>query len=568
MRRASSRAAASSSAWAREVGEAELRQAALARAEQLARRRAAAGPPRRCGSRRRSRAGCSSRALRGLAERRPGRAGGRSSAAVPRPTRPRSWCSWARPKRSACSITITVAAGTSTPTSITVVATRSCELARGESGHRPVLLRRLHAGRAPARRDRRSAACELRRRCSGRRQVDRPRIPRPAGRPNRRARRCRRARSTRCDDLIEPLERQRARVDGLAARPASPAGARHRDRHRPSASGCAGSASRSSPGRRRPGPWPPASGADARRSDAARRSPRAPRSANATSSWNSAWVPTASAISPARQARRAAPSRAAALVAPGQQRELHARCRAPAARCVAQMLARQDLGRRHAAPPGRRPRPRSAWRAAPPRVLPLPTSPCSRRSMRVSARHVGVDLGQRAASAPAVRRKGRAASRLAAQPAVAGDAAARAGRRWRARTRRERQLVGQQLVDRPGAGAPAYRAPGRASLLRLVHGCERGAPGRPTLPLEIGRVLPFRQFGCAGERPRGSPCPAAFGVDARGQGIDRLDLLERSRAPRAARCSRDGPSAGRRAAVALDPAADRPRRADGQRRSR
>jgi hypothetical protein len=39
------------------------------------------------------------------------------------PTRPRSWCSCDRPKRSACSMTIRLALGTSTPTSITVVAT-------------------------------------------------------------------------------------------------------------------------------------------------------------------------------------------------------------------------------------------------------------------------------------------------------------------------------------------------------------------------------------------------------------------------------------------------------------
>ena len=45
---------------------------------------------------------------------------------APRPTRPRSWWSCARPKRSACSITITVAFGTSTPTSMTVVATSTC----------------------------------------------------------------------------------------------------------------------------------------------------------------------------------------------------------------------------------------------------------------------------------------------------------------------------------------------------------------------------------------------------------------------------------------------------------
>ena len=42
---------------------------------------------------------------------------------APRPTRPRSWWSCARPKRSASCTIITVAFGTSTPTSITVVAT-------------------------------------------------------------------------------------------------------------------------------------------------------------------------------------------------------------------------------------------------------------------------------------------------------------------------------------------------------------------------------------------------------------------------------------------------------------
>ena len=45
--------------------------------------------------------------------------------AFPLPTRPRSWWSCARPKRSAFSITITVAFGTSTPTSTTVVETNT-----------------------------------------------------------------------------------------------------------------------------------------------------------------------------------------------------------------------------------------------------------------------------------------------------------------------------------------------------------------------------------------------------------------------------------------------------------
>ena len=62
----------------------------------------------------------------------------------PRPTRPRSWCSWEMPKRSAFSISITVAFGTSMPTSITVVATSTSALARRRTRHRLLLLARAH----------------------------------------------------------------------------------------------------------------------------------------------------------------------------------------------------------------------------------------------------------------------------------------------------------------------------------------------------------------------------------------------------------------------------------------
>ena len=60
------------------------------------------------------------------------------------------------PNRSASSITMTVASGTSTPTSITVVATSTCDLARPEGGHDRLLLGRLQlavqqAERSPAR---------------------------------------------------------------------------------------------------------------------------------------------------------------------------------------------------------------------------------------------------------------------------------------------------------------------------------------------------------------------------------------------------------------------------------
>ena len=64
-----------------------------------------------------------------LAGRRAGRHLGDQQAdarrAPPRPIRPRSWCSCETPNRSASITTITVAFGTSTPTSITVVATRT-----------------------------------------------------------------------------------------------------------------------------------------------------------------------------------------------------------------------------------------------------------------------------------------------------------------------------------------------------------------------------------------------------------------------------------------------------------
>ena len=114
-------------------------------------------------------------------------AAGRRCARSPRPTRPRSWWSWARPKRSASSTIISVALGTSTPTSITVVATSTASSPRWKARHHRVLLRPLHpavdeADRSPKRSF--STCRALPRRRRGRW----PRSPRPAGRPNRPAR--------------------------------------------------------------------------------------------------------------------------------------------------------------------------------------------------------------------------------------------------------------------------------------------------------------------------------------------------------------------------------------------
>ena len=95
--------------------------------------RRGAGPRR--GSRgraRRARSRPSSRRARRDARPRPRSSSSRGretsrqyDCSAPRPTRPRSWCSCASPNRSASWTIMIVAFGTSTPTSITVVATRT-----------------------------------------------------------------------------------------------------------------------------------------------------------------------------------------------------------------------------------------------------------------------------------------------------------------------------------------------------------------------------------------------------------------------------------------------------------
>ena len=235
----------------REVGQAQVGQAALPRAQHLA---GAAQPQVLLGD---------AEAVLGLAQDRRAapwrsrraagrRAAGRSTWRPPRPTRPRSWCSWARPKRSACSITITVASGTSTPTSITVVATRIDSRPVGEGRHRRLALGALQAavhqadlaGEARAQQAKRSSAAArsivlgfLDQRAD---PVDARAACDLRGRRRRPPRRCARAAGCGCRSA--------------GGRPASRSAWRRRDRHRPPASGCAGSASRSSPAGRRHGP--------------------------------------------------------------------------------------------------------------------------------------------------------------------------------------------------------------------------------------------------------------------------------------------------------------------------
>ena len=108
----------------RDPREAEVGEPRLARAEELRRRRGSRG--RFSASSKPSVVATSASSRRARSPSAPPSARETSrqyDCSAPRPTRPRSWCSWASPKRSASWTIMIVAFGTSTPTSITVVAT-------------------------------------------------------------------------------------------------------------------------------------------------------------------------------------------------------------------------------------------------------------------------------------------------------------------------------------------------------------------------------------------------------------------------------------------------------------
>ena len=158
-----------------QVGELEPRQPGLARAPQLAR----AAQPQVVLGEREAVVGRApgARAARAPSARgaRPGDEHAHRAARPPRPTRPRSWCSCVRPKRSACSTTITVAFGHVDAD----LDHRGGDQHRGSSPaanarHHGVASRRPSCGRAAARRGRRRAAAAAR--------AARPRPRRPRSR--------------------------------------------------------------------------------------------------------------------------------------------------------------------------------------------------------------------------------------------------------------------------------------------------------------------------------------------------------------------------------------------------
>ena len=272
------------------------------------------------------------------------------------------------------------------------------------------------------------------------------------------------------------------------------------------------------------GPWPAARAADGRRSGAARRSPPAPdrRSRRRPGTGRGCRPRCWPGRSPASASRRRA---AGAALAAGEQRGRQAE-RRQQPRQGRRMLARQDLGRRHAAPPGSRPRPRSAWPGAP------PASCRCRRRPAAGAACARAPRGRRRsrpapASAPAVRRKGRAAStarRRRPSPASARPAApSRAPAQ-----QRQRQLVGEQLVE----GEPAARGRLETDLGlggRPVDAAQGVAEARPALAPEPGRgpaipaapaARPARRRdharrGRAGSGPRSADRPAGPAAAAR-----------------------------------------------------
>ena len=195
------------------------------------------------------------------------------------------------------------------------------------------------------------------------------------------------------------------------------------------------------------------------------------------------------------------------------------------------MLARQDLGRRHQRGLGagldrvEHGEQRHHRLAAADIALQQPQHARRRR-------HVGGDLGERLAAAPrSARRAGRAIT-LSRSAALGLERAAGQAPLMRPH-QRDRELVGQQLVDRRGAGAPA--PPGSRSAA-LCGACAASSASRQAGQLcarEIGRrrAIPAdRARGRARRRPPSAPSRRLKPAVRR---IDRLDRLQPLAPPRA-----------------------------------
>ncbi len=182
-----------------------------------------------------------------------------------------------------------------------------------------------------------------------------------------------------------------------------------------------------------------------------------PRSRNATSSENSAWVPTRISISPCASAFSVSSRVRARVRGPSA-----APCECPRPSPTAQarhMLAHQDFRRRHqrALQCPLRPRASSASNAT--MVLPDPTSPCSSRNMRVGLRHVRFDFAKRC-DLRLGQREGQGGNRFGFEFARAFDARVLWVRAI-ARGSAAAPIGWQAIRHRPGASEPASSVPDR-----------------------------------------------------------------------------------------------------------
>ena len=223
-----------------------------------------------------------------------------------------------------------------------------------------------------------------------------------------------------------------------------------------------------------------------------------PRSRNSTPAWKMAWVPTTRSISPeARPAMVSSRSRP-------RSRPVSTAMRMPAASASGAMVracwrTSSSVGAMIAAWA-----PLSMTEAAASSattVLPEPTSPWSRRSMR-SGLARSASISASASTWLPVSVKGRAARIFSLQAAVADPR--RADRLPLAVAEDgERELRGEQLV----IGQPRELRAGRLEvdgLRRVVGGVQRGGEGRPLLPR---RAAPGRAIRAA---PGRSPAPRGW----------------------------------------------------------
>ena len=226
---------------------------------------------------------------------------------LPRPTRPRSWWSWARPNRSAPWMIIIVAAGTSTPTSTTVVPTRTSS---SPSRKRVISASRSAGFRRPWTIPTRSGARSAVSRTAS---LSAATAPSPSSAPSSMSGtttnvRCPRAASSRTLLHVPSSWDGRLTPVWIATRPAG--GVRRSETSRsaystwPSVRGIGVAVISRTCGER-----PPAFASSAPRWSTPKRCCSSmmtrPRSANETASWMSAWVPTTTSAWPDAIASRA-----------------------------------------------------------------------------------------------------------------------------------------------------------------------------------------------------------------------------------------------------------------------